>query len=205
MPELRTSLVPSALTRALIDGAVRPRGAVLDLAEPGPQATEPAIIEQNSRLMVAGDLDVAQMSFGTFTRARDLGVPIIGLPIFPGRRFVQPAMAVAADSDLETPADLRGKRAGIGQFWQTAFIWHRLVLHTLYGIRQEDISWTCTAPERWDELPSPRAPTRLDRSGRDPVALLRDGEADVALVGARWTSPWWEMAQRCSTCLRPAA
>ena len=182
MPKLRASLVPSPLTRALIDGSVRPDGVELDFSEQPRDATMPAIIEQNSRRMLSLDLDLAEMSFGTLTRARDRGMPIVGLPIFPGRRFLQHAIAVIRDSGIQTLADVRGKRASLGQFWQTAYIWHRLALHSQCGIRQEEIRWVCTAPERWDELPKPSAPTELDSSGRDPVALLREGKVDVAFL-----------------------
>jgi 4,5-dihydroxyphthalate decarboxylase len=182
LPTLRASFVPSPLTQAIIDGSVRPSGLEFDFSQQMKDVPTSTIIEANSKKMVAFDLDVAEMSFGTFTRARDLRLPVIGLPVFPGRRFLQPAMAVRKDSEIDSPAELRGKRAAVGQFWQTAFVWHRLILNTMYGIRQEEMSWVCTAPERWDQLPEPKVPVRLDTTGRDPVALLRDGEVDVAFI-----------------------
>ena len=130
MPALRASFVPSPITRAVIDGTARPRGIDLDI-EDNSGKTVSAIVEANSKRMVAGeDLDVAEMSFGTFTRARDLGAPILALPVFPGRRFLHPAIVVKEDSPIQAPADLRGKRAAIGQFWQTAAIWHRVLLNS---------------------------------------------------------------------------
>ncbi len=182
MPALRASFVPSPITRAVIDGTARPRGIDLDI-EDNSGKTVSAIVEANSKRMVAGeDLDVAEMSFGTFTRARDLGAPILALPVFPGRRFLHPAIVVKEDSPIQAPADLRGKRAAIGQFWQTAAIWHRVLLNTRYGVKQGEMSWVCTQPERWDRLPKPAGDVRQDASGRDPLALLKAGEVDVALL-----------------------
>ena len=181
MPSLRASFVPSPLTRAIIQGAVRPRGVDLDIETNAGLATS-EIIESNSKRMVALDLDVAEMSFGTYTRARDRGLPLLALPIFPGRRFLQPGMIVASHAGITGPADLRGKRAVLGQFWQTASIWHRVILNQTYGIAQDQMSWICLAPERWDMLPEVSAPTRFEASGRDALAILEDGDADVALL-----------------------
>src|SRR5262249_10346177 len=159
VPALRVSLVPSSLTRAVIQGAVRPAGVELDVEDHG-RAPTSAIIEQNSKRMVALELDVAEMSLGTFTRARDRGLPLVALPIFPGRRFLQPGIVVTSDAYVDNPGALRGKRAALGQFWQTASIWHRVVLHTQYGVAQEELSWVCIAPERWEALPEPNVPVR---------------------------------------------
>src|SRR5437870_2627108 len=155
MPTLRASFVPSPLTQAVIDQQVRPNGVDFDFSQQMRDVATSVIIEANSKKMVAGELDVAEMSFGTFTRARDIGAPLFGLPVFPGRRFLQPAIAVRTDSDIESPSELRDKTAAVGQFWQTAFVWHRLLLNTMYGVRQEQMQWVCTAPERWDALPAP--------------------------------------------------
>lgn len=183
MVTLRASFVPSALTKAIIQGAVRPRSVELDFVDHAP-GTAAAVVEQNSKRMVALQLDVAEMSLGTLTRARDRGVPIVALPIFPGRRFLQPAIAVTEHSTIESPTDLRGKRAALAQFWQSASIWHRFILHTRYGVAQDELSWVTSAPERWDALPEPSARTRQDTTGRDVRTLLKDGDVDVALLAA---------------------
>jgi 4,5-dihydroxyphthalate decarboxylase len=182
MCALRTSLVPSPLTRGVIDGTCKPREVELDV-EDNSKKTTSEIIEENSKRMVAvDDLDVAEMSFGTYVRARDLGVPILAVPAYPGRRFLQPAIIVRADSPIQEPKDLRGKRAAIGQFWMTAFVWHRAILNSQYGVKQNEISWVTTQPERWDRLPEPQAEVQRDTSGREPLDLLKAGEVDVALL-----------------------
>ena len=182
MPVLKTSLVPSPLTRGVIDGTCKPRGDIqLDVQDTSGK-TVSQIIEENSKRMVALDLDVAEMSFGTYMRARDLGVPILALPSFPGRRFLHPAIIVAQDSAIQDPKELRGKRAAVGQFWQTAYVWHRAILNSQYGIKQNEITWVTTQPERWDKLPEPQADVTQDTSGRDPLALLKAGEVDVAFL-----------------------
>src|SRR4051812_36723489 len=54
--------------------------------------------------------DVAEFSMSTFLMAIDRGVPLIGVPIFPRRLFSQSCMFVRADSDIDSPAGLIGKR-----------------------------------------------------------------------------------------------
>jgi 4,5-dihydroxyphthalate decarboxylase len=181
MCALRTSLVPSPLTQGFIDGTFKPREVDLDIQDNNGKTTS-QIIEENSKRMVAVDLDVAEMSFGTYARARDLGVPILALPCFPGRRFLQPAIIVRADSPIQDPKELKGKKAAIGQFWMTAFVWHRTILNSQYGVKQNDVSWVTTQPERWDQLPTPQADVQRDTSGREPLELLKAGEVDVALL-----------------------
>jgi len=182
MAALKTSLVPSPLTRGVIDGTCKPRGGIeLDIQD-NSQKSVSQVIEENSKAMVAGELDLAEMSFGTYMRARDIGAPIRALPVFPGRRFLQPAIVVAQDSPIQDPKELRGTRAAIGQFWQTAYVWHRAVLNSQWGIKQTDLTWITTQPERWDRLPKPQADVTQDTSGRDPLTLLRAGEVDVAFL-----------------------
>jgi 4,5-dihydroxyphthalate decarboxylase len=181
MPILHGSLVPSSITRAFIDGRARPKGIEIELAD-NSQATAAVIIEQNSKHMVALDLDLAEMSLGTYTRARDLGLPIVALPIFPGRRFLQPAILVAPHVKIDGPEGLRGKSAAFNQFWQTATIWHRVVLHQTYGITQDEMTHVALAPERWDALPTPPVKIRRETSGRDALTLMKAGEIDIGLI-----------------------
>ena len=63
--------------------------------------------------------DVAEFSMSTFLMAVERGVPLIGVPIFPRRLFSQSCMFVRADSDIEKPADLVGKRVGLSSFQTT--------------------------------------------------------------------------------------
>ena len=50
------------------------------------------------------------------------------------------AIIVRADSPIQDPKELKGKRVGIGQFWMTAFVWHRAILNSQYGVKQDQVS-----------------------------------------------------------------
>jgi 4,5-dihydroxyphthalate decarboxylase len=179
--EISASFVPAPLTEPLLSGKVLPRDLELRWDGYGPSATTNEIIEKNSRRMVALELDVAEMSFGTFTAARAHGVPIVALPVYPGRRFLQHGTYFARHAGIQTPADLRGKRVGLAQFWMTASVWHRLILRQSHGVNQDEVTWVTTQPERGDWLPEPPG-VRIepDLSG-SPEELLVSGRVDAIM------------------------
>lgn len=169
------SIVPSALTRPILEGQVPVAGAQLD-------ARGADSVNRNSMQMLKLQYDVAEMSLATFTKAREQGVPLVGIPIFPGRRFLQTAVMVAPHADIGDLAELRGKRVGLPQFWMTSSVWHRLVLRQMHGVSQEEVHWVTTAPERMEALKTPPGTdVTLDSSGRGPRELMMEGAVDASM------------------------
>ena len=167
------SLIDSALTRPILDGAV---------ADPGLDATfTTATVDENSRAMIAGGYDVAEMSMATYVQARARGLDLIAIPVFMGRRFLQPCVAFAKNSTIGSPAELRGKRIGLPQFWMTSSMWHRGLLEHEYGVPATQVEWVTNQPERLDVGFSPGA--RVTNVGDQPLSalpkLLADGIVDV--------------------------
>jgi 4,5-dihydroxyphthalate decarboxylase len=167
---LSCTLIASALTAPILDGTVADPELAL--------ALETASVDENSRAMIAGRYDVAEMSMATYVQARARGLDLIALPVFLGRRFLQPCVAMAPGSAITAPGDLRGKRIALPQFWMTSSMWHRGLLEHEYGIPASAVAWVTTQPERLDVGFSPGAGvTRVD--DRPLPALLADGSADV--------------------------
>jgi 4,5-dihydroxyphthalate decarboxylase len=167
---LSCTLIASALTAPILDGTVADPN--LDLA------LETATVDENSRAMIAGRFDIAEMSMATYVQARARGLELIALPVFLGRRFLQPCVAFAPGAAIATPADLRGKRVALPQFWMTSSMWHRGLLEHEYGIPTTGVDWLTTQPERLDVGFSPGARvTRVD--DRPLPALIADGTADA--------------------------
>jgi 4,5-dihydroxyphthalate decarboxylase len=171
---LLASLVPGPLTRPILDGSVTLTGGQLE-ARPANS------VNTNSMQMLDLKYDVAEMSLATYTKAREQGVPIVALPLFTGRRFMHQGVFFAAKAGLKSPADLRGRRVVLPQFWMTSSVWHRITLRQMYGIEQGEVQWITMAAERMGSLGLPKEAHR-DDSGRKPRALLRQGDAD-ALMG----------------------
>jgi 4,5-dihydroxyphthalate decarboxylase len=168
------ALIDSALTQPILQGAVAP-AAGLDLT------FTTATVDDNSRAMIAGKYDIAEMSMATYVQARARGLDLLALPVFMGRRFLQPCVAFAKNSTIGSPAELRGKRIGLPQFWMTSSMWHRGLLEHEYGVPATQVEWVTTQPERLDAGFTPGA--QVTNVGDHPLSqlpqLLADGTVDV--------------------------
>jgi 4,5-dihydroxyphthalate decarboxylase len=139
-------------------------------------------IDGNSRRMIDMAYDVAEMSLGTFAKAREQRLPLVALPIFTERRFTQPGLAAAVASGIRAPEDFRGKRVAINQLWATSFIWHRGILQQYHGVPQASVTWYTASEERMAGMTAPPGVEvrRLPEGTRPEEALLR-GEVDAIL------------------------
>jgi 4,5-dihydroxyphthalate decarboxylase len=164
------TLIASALTDPILSGTVTDPNLDLDLST--------ASVDENSRAMIGGRYDIAEMSMATYVQARSRGFELIALPIFMGRRFLQPCVAYAPTAHINSPHDLRGKRIAVPQFWMTSSIWHRGLLVHEYGIAANDVEWVTTQPERLDVGFSPGVSVR-QVDDRPLPALALDGTVDA--------------------------
>lgn len=130
-----------------------------------PLATTPQIWQEP-------DLDVAETSLSLYVRTRAAGDDsITALPIFVMRGFRQRCILVAADSELESPADLAGRRVGLTGWPDSGNTWTRELL-TGEGVDLAAVEWFLGGL-------TPDAP-RFDRSGGmstgDNVHTLAEGD-----------------------------
>lgn len=170
------SLVAGPVTRPLLDDSAAASGVDLEVHAG-------TSVDRNSREMLEGRYDIAEMSLATFVKARELGAELIGLPAFTGRRFLQPCVVARSASGIRTLADLRGKRIGLPQFWMTSSVWHRGLLHQEASVAQEDVVWHTSTPERLMGLQIPEgAQVRPIPAGADLEALLISGELDALMT-----------------------
>jgi len=172
--KIALALVPSSLTTPLLEGRVKIEGVAVV-----PHAAKS--VDDNSRAMLAGGFDVAEMSLATFARAKDQGAKLIGLPVFPGRRFVQPGVAVAKGRKFASPREFKGKRVGLPQYWLTSSVWHRGVLQHEYGVAPDQVEWVTVVSER-GAATLPGGVRVTAREGAKIPELLDSGEIDAALV-----------------------
>jgi 4,5-dihydroxyphthalate decarboxylase len=174
------TLIPSAFSEPIITGAVRAYGVDL--------AIETGTVDDNTRGMIAGKFDVAEMSIGTYVQVRARGADLIALPVFPARRFLQPCVYFGRDAAISAPADLRGKRVLVPQFWMTSSVWHRGVLEHEYGVPATSLEWLTTNDERVEAAVP--AGIRVKQIVNRPLpeyfklceGFIADGTADVLLA-----------------------
>jgi 4,5-dihydroxyphthalate decarboxylase len=168
------SLVPSPLTTPLLDGT-----AAIDGVTVVPNAAKS--VDENSRRMLDGDFDVAEMSLGTFVHSVRPDSPLIGLPIFPGRRFVHGGVLVRRGHGIARPSDLNGRRVVIPQYWLTSSIWHRGTLQHEFDVDLASVDWITVTPERGTATFPPGVRVR-HVAGSSMPELLAAGLADAVLT-----------------------
>jgi 4,5-dihydroxyphthalate decarboxylase len=162
-------------TQALIDGRVRIEG----VDELTYLALRPG--ETFWRMLNHEEFDASEMSLSSYTILRSEGDSrFIALPIFPSRVFRQNALYVRADSPLRDPAELKGKRIGVGDYQMTAAVWTRGFLQHEYGVRPQDVRWVVGKPIRAIRQPQGIALEFL-AEGRNFEDMLERGEIDALM------------------------
>jgi 4,5-dihydroxyphthalate decarboxylase len=132
---LSVALSDNPRTRPVIEGRVAFEGLRLL-----PTVVHPS--EMFWRQLRYGDFDVSEMSMSTLTILTSQGNrDWVGLPIYTMRKFFHNEVLVRKDSGIEKPADLKGKRAGVPEYQQTAAIWTRGVLQHEFDVQARDMTW----------------------------------------------------------------
>jgi 4,5-dihydroxyphthalate decarboxylase len=193
------SLVPGPLTDPLISKEVTVGGDAAWSITPG------ASVDSNSRSMLDGKFDVAEMSFATFLKAFELGRDLIGVPLFTGRGFLQPGILCSTAAGISRPEDLAGKRIGVPQYWMTSSVWHRGILEQQHGVGPAAVQWFTSAEERFENLVFPKG-VSVQRLPADigPQDALKQGLVDAIMTPPRGVpksmppglgSPYADLAQ----------
>lgn len=178
--KITMALVEGPLTNPLIGGDIAVGGNVDWSIVAGTS------VDQNSRKMLNGDFDVAEMSFATYVKARELGQDLIGLPIFTGRGYLQPGVVVSSKSGITKPEELAGKRVLLPQFWMTSSVWHRGILAAQHHVPASAVKWLTTSEERFEGVtfPAGTSVTRLNGIDKMEQALTED-KADAYMTPPR--------------------
>jgi 4,5-dihydroxyphthalate decarboxylase len=132
---LQLSLATASNPRSwpILDGTVKPDG--IDLV---PTVIHPS--EMFWRQLKFQDFDVSEMSMSSLMMATAHGNDDwVGIPIFTTRKFFHTEILVRRDRGIDKPADLKGKRAGVPEYQQTAALWTRGVLQHEFGVNQTEV------------------------------------------------------------------
>jgi 4,5-dihydroxyphthalate decarboxylase len=174
MPNLKLTLACGRYdrTQPLIDGRVPVEGVDLNFLPLRPGETF-------WRMLNHGEFDVSEMSLSSYTILRSEGdTRFTAIPVFPSRVFRHSAVYLRADSPIQKPQDLKGKRIGVGDYQMTAAVWVRGFLMNDYGVRPEDITWVIGRPVRTIKPPEGLT-CEFMRSDTTLEAMLERGEIDA--------------------------
>jgi 4,5-dihydroxyphthalate decarboxylase len=122
-------------TKAIFDGRVAIEGCSVV-----PLALEPEEIFH--RVFRGQEFDICEMSLSSHTLNTARGTAnYVAVPAFLSRAFRHSGIYVRADRNINSPADLKGKKVGIPEYQITANVWIRGMLLDEYGVRPQDIRW----------------------------------------------------------------
>lgn len=129
-----------------------------------------------------GKYDTSEFSLANYLAMKNLGEPVMAIPVFPNRKFRQSYIFVRDDSPLTQAVQLKGKRVGIPGWLNTCGLWVRGILSDEYGVRPQDIQWIArkkTAAEVL--LPVGTQIEVIEGQGALPKGLLK-GDFDAIIV-----------------------
>ncbi len=169
----------------LMNGAIEADGIELI-----PTYSHPA--ETFWRQLKFHEFEIAEMSMSSYLIARSQGADMIALPVFPSRRLFQTELSYHADSAINGPEDLVGKRLGIAEYQQTAALWIRGILEHDFNVSQYKVHWYM---ERSEEMSHGAAtgfkpPPGISFNRIAPDKSLASTLAAHELDAAHIASPW---------------
>jgi 4,5-dihydroxyphthalate decarboxylase len=161
-------------TRPLIDHSVKADG-ISFRAIPLPSP------ERHRRMLNDQEFDVCELSLASFFVAKERGMDLRALPVYPHRRFRHGYIFVNASSGIKSAADLIGKRVGVRRFQNTASVWVRGTLSDDYGVKRTDVQWFTEGDEELSvQFPSWLSCQRIP-AGKNMDAMLLAGEMDCVI------------------------
>jgi 4,5-dihydroxyphthalate decarboxylase len=160
------------ITRPIIDGRVGAAGLdIVSVTMPSPQ--------RHWRMLKHREFDVAEMSLGSHCARVARGESdLIGIPVFPHRRFRHGYAFVPATSEVSRPADLVGGTIGVRSWQTTAGVWLRGILEEYYDLPLTSVRWIAQDGEDVPlSLPEGLGLSRV-RGGEAVTELCADGQID---------------------------
>lgn len=178
MSNLRLSFAcgPYDRTQALRDGTLRVEGIDLTYL-----ALQPAEIFW--RMLQFHEFDVSEMSLSNYATLVASGdCPFVAIPVFPSRVFRHGYFFVNKNSDIRSPADLKGKRGGIPEYSMTAAVYMRGLLDHEYGVKPTEIQWIQGRASRLRRPLSPDIKLTYTQPDANLSDLLELGEIDFLVT-----------------------
>jgi 4,5-dihydroxyphthalate decarboxylase len=171
-------------TQAIKDGRVKIEGCNTTYVPLYPE-------EAFHRAFQNAEFDISELSFSSYIRTIANGdADYVAIPAFVSRIFRHSGIYVRADSGIEKPEDLRGKRIGLPEYQITAVVWMRGMMQHEYGVLPTEIHWVSGGQEqagRKERTPLPPIEgldLKPTPDGKTLVGMLEAGELD-ALFTAR--------------------
>jgi 4,5-dihydroxyphthalate decarboxylase len=139
----------------LLEGLSSHEGFDFDVLEVGQSQPGRHGSGRHERFLSTLEWDACELSLSSYLVARDQGLPILAIPVFPRRLFSQSQMYKHVGSGIEGPSDLAGKRVGLNTYQTTLSVLAKGDLSHVYGVPWKSITWVTSRSEALEvDLPS---------------------------------------------------
>jgi 4,5-dihydroxyphthalate decarboxylase len=138
------------------------------------------------------EFPVGEMSMSSYLIARERGLDMIALPVFPSRRLFHTELSYHIDSGIEKPQDIVGKRIGVSEYQQTAALWQRGILEHDFGVSQYKVHWFMERTEAMSHggvtgfAPPEGISFQRVPENKSLASMLVNRELDVAAINSPW-------------------
>jgi len=102
---------------------------------------------RHERFLSTLEWDACELSLSSYLVARDQGLPIRAIPVFPRRLFSHSQMYKHLGSGIDGPADLVDKRVGLSTYQTTLSVLAKGDLAHVYGVPWKSITWVTSRNE----------------------------------------------------------
>jgi 4,5-dihydroxyphthalate decarboxylase len=174
-------LTSNPRTWPIIDGRIKP-----DSIDFVPTVLHPS--ELFWRQLRFAEFDVAEMSMSSLMMAKSKGDErFVGIPVFTTRLFFHTTTLVRRGANIDSPADLKGKRVGVPEYQQTAALWARGVMQHEFGVAPKEMEfWMERPPSRSHGgatgfVPPPGVTVRQIPPEKNIGAMMLSGELDAVM------------------------
>lgn len=171
------------------DGTVTlPEGLSLKVLQMGQEGTLRDGSHRHSRMLKGGEFDAAETSLSSYIVAKSKGLPFTAIPVFPRRLFSQGQIFVNADSGINAPEDLAGRKVGLQSFQTTLAVLAKGDLAGDHGVPLDSIKWRLHHADTIATQNDRKFDMEVLPDGTDLATALAEGEID-ALFFSRTPQP----------------
>ena len=139
--EVEVPVMRYDITLPLLEGRVPIEGVTIKPVKAS------SMINKEDPKMMAGEFGLMDLNIGYFLPAIEAGWQIIGLPVFSKRKPAYQLIFCHADSGIQSPKDLEGKRIGSRTYRTALTVWARGLLRQRYGVDFSTVQWILQAKE----------------------------------------------------------
>jgi 4,5-dihydroxyphthalate decarboxylase len=135
---------------------------------------------RHQRMSDYHEYDACEFSMGTYLVARAQGVDSLqAIPFFTRRMFFHRFCFVRAESGIESPRALKGRKIGLLTYQNSLAIFVKAMLMHSYDLAVTDVTWVTMGKERVDTKLPPGIKLERAEPGKSMEELLLTGAIDV--------------------------